>query len=319
MLLEAAAALLALATMIDSATAEVRLASPSLASEPVLAAIERARARGVSVKVVLGATPVYFVDERGQLRGPSRPYDKGPQGVELARLDAAGAETYIPPRFNEVGPRGLQSGVQAHMAYAIVDQRNWLVCMSALSTAAPAGICIQSDSSAASALRGLHEFDHNYKLAESASQRLTAQLQPADLVATPEMNGQLALVLKQKWTHALIGLLGEGPAVDALIGSSQRPEVWLARGAPHSKRAVARLREAGLRVSESAINFDGTLLIGSAMLFLGSQRLDVSKLEASRDVGVVLAPSDGAVALRLTQLWRQPASPGPRSANGEMN
>ena len=124
---------------------EVRIASPALASEPVLAAVERARQRGVPVKVLLGATPQYTVDAHGALSGPNRPFDKGPQGAELARLDAARAQTYIPPRFNEVGSDGLQRGVQAHMAYAVVDVNQAMVCMAPLTQPAPAGLCVQTD------------------------------------------------------------------------------------------------------------------------------------------------------------------------------
>lgn len=308
MLLELNAALLALAALIDTASIEVRIASPALASEPVLAAVERARQRGVPVKVLLGATPQYTVDAHGALSGPNRPFDKGPQGAELARLDAARAQTYIPPRFNEVGSDGLQRGVQAHMAYAVVDVNQAMVCMAPLTQPAPAGLCVQTDARHARALAALHEVDHDYTLSAPVRRRKLGELAPAGMVATPEMADGFTALLPQPWGHMLTSLLTNGQAVDALLRSPYRPVIWLAAGAPHSSQAVTRLRAAGFAVQQSPVTFDGTLLIASRMVFLGSQRMDQQQLRSSRDVGVLLPADFAEPSARLSAKWRATSS-----------
>lgn len=304
MLHELGAGLLALAAMIDGAGIEVRIASQALASEPILAAVERARHRAVPVKVVLGATAQFMVDEQGRLTGPNRPYDKGPQGAELKRLDAAGADTYIPPRFNEIGPQGLQRRVQAHMAYGVVDRGRAIVCMAALTSSQLKGLCVLPDTVQAQAIAGLHQVDHDYVMTLAEAQRRIEALPAADVLATPDMMKTFVALLDRPWAHMFVGLLTDGEAVDALARSAHRPVVWLAANAPHSSQAIAKLRDRGFSVHHSPMAFDGTLLISQAMVFLGSQRLDDWQLRRSRDLGVLLPGALAPAAMRLTESWR---------------
>lgn len=310
MLLELGAGLMALASLIDGARSEVRLASPALASETVLQAVERASARGVPVKVVLGATPQYSLDARGGLAGPNRPFDKGPQGAELSRLDAAGAQTYIPPRFNEIGPEGLQRGVQAHMAYGVVDGERAIVCMAALARAQLKGLCVLPDTVQARAIAQLHAIDHGPAKPTLAAHPGLQTLAAADVVATPDMQKVFVGLLDRPWAHMFVGLLNDGEVIDALARSPHRPVVWLAAQAAHSRAAVAKLRANGFTVEHSPVAFDGTLLVSKSMAFLGSQRLDDQHLRRSRDLGVLVGGPLAVQALALARRWRAATAAG---------
>lgn len=307
MLLELSAGMVALAALMDAAKVDVRLASQALSSEPVLQAAERVRARGLPVKVVLGAKPQYVLNGRGEPVGPNRPFDKGPQGPELRRLDQAGVQTYIPPRFNEMGPLGLQRGVQAHMAYGVVDSQRAIVCMAALARSQLKGMCVLPDTVQTKVIAQLHEIDHHPAAPDAVAQRRVQAFEGSGVVATPEMMQVFVGLLDRPWAHMFVGLLNDGEVIEALGRSSHRPAIWLAAGAAHSSQAITKLRAHGFSVQQSEVAFDGTLLVSKSMAFLGSQRIDDQQLRRSRDVGVLVVGPQAALALAQTASWRRTA------------
>ena len=307
MLYSLADGLVALALLIDGSSTEVRIASQSLASPGVLASVTRARKRNVPVYVVLGATAEYTLDANGQPTGPNRPFDKGPQGPELARLDSAGADTTIPPRFNEMGPSSYQPGVYAHMSYAVVDRKKAIVCTSALNARAPQGICAQvTEPARVGALRRLHIADHDTSLPRKEMARTQADLVRADVIATPDASSDLLLLVGQPWRAIYTHSLSDGAVLQSLVKSPHRPMIWISLGSASSRSAIERLRADGFPVQTATVHFGGTVMIGPSMVFLGSQPLDSVQITQSRDVGMLLPASEIQAALALASAWHLP-------------
>lgn len=299
MILTLQAALAALVVALGSAHQEVRIASPALASKPVLAALEKSKKAGVVVKVLLGAKPEYVVDANGQPNGSNRPYDKGPQGMELARLDAMRAQVFIPPRFSELGAMDVQPGVEANMSYAVVDHKTTFVCTAPLSVGYT-GICwVDDNAGLVAAIEGVHEADFNYKTPPAKQKELVKQAAARDVVVSPEGSADFMTLLKQPWDTLYTSLLSDGQVVDALLKAGRPSRLWLAPRAAHASAAIKRLTAAGWEVKYTQTPFQGTVLVSNKMVYIGSQRLDLEQINKSRDVGLLLPASAAPDTLQL--------------------
>lgn len=292
MITSVAAVLVALSIEVGTARSDVVVDTQELRGDALFTALSRAKRRGVKIDVALGAKADFVLDERGNPRGGNRPYDTGPQGRELAVLDAMGARVFIPPQFSELDRPVFDPGVEFNPAFAVVDGKWSAVCSGPLVPNKHAVCWSSTNTKMAQSLLAIHAADTKDSPPQTAgSERteLASLAAKADLVLTPENNQDFLLLLRQAWAQVYASHLGHGPALDALRQQSPG-HLWLSQKGDYARGAVESLRSAGWSVSYAQTPFVGTVLLSPKAAFIGSQKLDALHLEKSRGLGVVLAP-----------------------------
>lgn len=282
------------ADSIAKATTEVRISAEGLPSSQLVNTLQAARKRGLAVKIVLGAKPEYVLDSKGQPTGPSRPYEKGPQGPELTALTHADIEVFVPPKFTEIAGDVFQPGVRAHAATAVIDGKQALVCSShpRMSGQNRTGLCVRTEQSdVVQSLLAIHEMDFNYELTATAVAALAKNIK-APVLLTPGQSSAFVTLLNQADGAIATSELDDGAALQALLDNPNKPVLWLSSMAGPSRAAVAKLKQAGFRVEWSSEPFDGTWIAATGWGFLGSQRITDFQLSKSRDVGILLGAGD---------------------------
>ncbi|MDT8992850.1 hypothetical protein RQP54_18395 [Curvibacter sp. APW13] len=282
------AVLIALASAVQGAQGMVRIETQAIAAPSVIMALEGARKRGVPVSVVLGAKAEYTLDAKGQPTGGNRPYDSGPQGMELRALDAMKAAVFIPPRFSELDRPVFEPGIELNASFAIVDSRRASLCTGAFSIG-NAGVCwTTSDPGVVSALIGLHDTDRTDGVSESVEASVSKKLAAQDMILTPANSADFLLLLRQPWKQVVASHLGDGSALEALLASRMPATLWTAPNGTYARTALDRLRRAGWQIRQLPQPFSGTVLVGSKMAYIGSQKVEQAHLEKSRGLGIVL-------------------------------
>lgn len=291
------------------ATTEIRISAEALPSSPLVKMLTDARKRGLAVQIVLGAKPEYVLDSKGQPTGPNRPYEKGPQGVELLALTQADVDVFIPPAFTEIAGDVFQPGVRAHAAFGVVDGKTGLVCSShpRRNGDKRTGLCVRSDApEIVKSLQAIHEIDFNFELKPAAAAALGASIKVPVLV-TPAQGPAFLKLLTQADLAVATSEISEGAALQALITNTNKPLVVLSALAGPSRAALASLKQAGFRVQWSSESFDGTWIAASGWGFVGSQRASDFQINKSRDVGIVVGADDAkALMQRITALPNKP-------------
>jgi hypothetical protein len=284
------AVLLALTMAVNAASGDIRIQTQSLAAPKVLMALEGARKRGVNVSVVLGAKAEYTLDSSGQPMGGNRPYDSGPQGMELRALDAMRAKVFIPPRFSELDRAVFESGVEMNANFAVIESRWAALCTAPIGIAAQ-GICwATEDKNTIAALISLNTVDESDRSTDSIEADIGKTLATKDLVLTPANTDDFYFMLRQPWRNVIMSHLVDGKALDALISSRTPATFWMAPNGSYARSAIDKLKRSGWTIANLQKPFLGMVLTNSKMAYIGSQSVDAFQIEKSRGLGIVLNP-----------------------------
>lgn len=284
----------------QKATTEIRISAEALPSPPLVKMLTDARKRGLAVQVVLGAKPEYVLDAQGQPTGPSRPYEKGPQGVELLALTQADVDVFIPPAFTEIAGEVFQPGVRAHAAFGVVDGKAGLICSTHPRRTGDkrTGLCVRSDQvEVVKSLQAIHEIDFNFELKPAAAAALGTSIKVPVLV-TPTQGPAFLKLLAQADLAVATSEISDGAALQALLSNPGKPLVVLSALAGPSRAALARLKQAGFGIQWSSESFDGTWIAASGWGFIGSQRASDFQINRSRDVGIVVGADDAKALMQ---------------------
>ncbi len=293
----------------NKATTEIRISAEALPSPPLVKMLTDARRRGLAVHVVMGAKPEYVLDANGQPTGPNRPYEKGPQGVELLALSQADVDVFIPPKFTEIAGDVFQPGVRAHAAFGVVDGKAGLICSTHPRRAGDrrTGLCVRSDQAEiVQSLQAIHEIDFNFELKPAEVAALGTSIKVPVLI-TPAQGPAFLKLLAQAELAVATSEISDGAALQALLSNPSKPLVVLSALAGPSRAALTRLKQAGFRVQWSAEAFDGTWIAANGWGFIGSQRASDFQINKSRDVGIVVGADDAkALMQRIAALPAKP-------------
>jgi phosphatidylserine/phosphatidylglycerophosphate/cardiolipin synthase-like enzyme len=276
--------------MIDAARHELRLQAQTLSQPTVLEALRRAASRGVQLSSALGPQAAYTLDANGRPLVPSRLFDVGPNGPELAALGRIGT-VFINPDFSEFGADGFHKGRASHAMYLVADNKLLVLCTGPLLDKPTLRVvCLRADGPVqATAAAALHRSEVDTSRDSKRRGELLQQA-TAQFIVGPSGNQALLSLLAEPGATVAVSALDDGPALKALLSQPSGKTVVVERVLARSP-SVAKLVAAGVRVRvRPDPPLDGTLLVTPAGRgLIASQRLTTASLQHDRELGAVFS------------------------------
>ncbi len=273
---------------IDSARSSIAIAVYNFTDSELVAALGRATARGVRVRVLL---------ERHPYLGSGEPVE------DRAALEAAGATVrWAPARFTFL-----------HEKAAVFDESVALIGTMNFTPAAFSGnrefALLTTDPAAAGAALTIFEADWNGGDSPPRSGAVIAspessRTELASLIASATVSLDLyaEVIRDQAMTGLLVDRAAAGIRVRILLPDPVEDDAW---------RIVDRLRAAGIEVRQldDPYGHAKAILVDGRTLFVGSQNLTATSLDQNRELGIVTG--DAGVIARLTAAFARDFAASP--------